>query len=215
MSAPGRGDRRVRAAARPGQRGATLLITLVALVLLALTAVAVVRTVDTSTLLARNISFQRDAVNRNELVVRRAMREFENAAGRGFAQLANTETDAAGLATGLPYRARALPTDSRGIPLVLKDDAQYAAMFGAVAAGSRIASGEGMSTIYLIERMCSLQQPATASHCAPASTRSPDNCSRCSQVQTPFAPVFRVTARTNGPRGSETFSQVLFSLPME
>lgn len=197
------------------QRGATLAITLLALVALMLTAVAMVRSVDTSTLLARNASFQRDAVNRNELVVRRAMREFENVSGRNFQSLANTDTHAAGQRTGLPYRAAALPTDSQGIPLVLKDDAQYGAMFGAIAASARIDSGQGMSSIYVIERMCSLEQAATTAHCAPAASRSPDNCSRCSQVQASFAPVFRVTARTNGPRGAETFTQVLFSLPME
>lgn len=197
-----------------GQRGATLAITLIAVVLLMLTAAAIVRSVDTSTLLARNASFQRDAVNRSELVMRRAMREFENVAGRGFAQMANTATDAAGLTTGLPYRASALPADSQGIPLVLKNDAQYAAMFGSIATSARVDSGEGMSTIYVIERMCSLQQAATSTHCAPAASRAPDNCSRCTAVQT-FAPVFRVTARTSGPRGTEAFTQVLFALSME
>ena len=203
-------------ATRGAQRGATLAITLVALVALMLTAVTVMRVVDTSTLLARNASFQRDALNRNELAVRRAMRAFEDASGRSFAQLANTDTDAAGqAASGLPYRATALPTDSQGVPLVLKDDARYAAMFGAIADGTRLDSGEGMSTIYVIERLCSLQQPASGTHCMPAVQRAPDACSRCSPVQTPFAPVFRVTARTRGARGTETVTQVLFSLSME
>jgi Tfp pilus assembly protein PilX len=199
------------------QRGATLAVTLIVLLGVMLTAVAVMRSVDTATLLARNTSFQRDAVNRNELVIRRAMREFEAVAGRRYAELANTDTDAAGQGTGIPYKATAQPVDSQGVPLAIRDDASMAAMFGALAGGAaaRVDSGEGMRTVYMIERMCSLQQPAAATHCTPATTRAPDNCSRCSQVQSPFAPVFRVTARTNGPRGAETVTQVLFSLPMD
>lgn len=204
-------------AAPKAQRGATLAITLVAVVALMLTAATVMRTVDTSTLLARNASFQRDALNRNELVVRRAMRAFEAAAGGKLAQLADTDTDAAGqAASGLPYRATALPADSQGVPRVLKDDAQYEAMFGPIARqAGRLDSGEGMWTVYVIERLCSLQQPASTAHCMPAAVRAPDGCSRCSPVQTPFAPVFRVTARTRGARGTEAVTQVLFSLPME
>lgn len=202
---------------RMRQRGATLAITLIVLLGVMLSAVAVMRSVDTATLLARNTSFQRDAVNRNELVIRRAMREFEDVAGRRFAALANTDTDALGQATGIPYKATVQAADSQGVPRAILDDAAMAAMFGAVAASdaARIVSGEGMRTVYMIERMCSLPQPAAATHCTPATTRAPDNCSRCSQVQSPFAPVFRVTARTNGPRGAETITQVLFSLPMD
>jgi hypothetical protein len=46
-------------------------------------------------------------------------------------------------------------------------------------------------------------------------SRAPDTCSRCSTASTPFAPIFRVSARTVGPRGVEAFSQTTFSLPME
>jgi hypothetical protein len=182
---------------------------------MALAAVAVMKSVDTSTLLARNTSFQRDAVNRNEIVVRRAMREFENAAGRHFRDLGNTTTHALGLASGLPYRATALPTDAAGVPVVLKDAAAFAAMFGGVAAASAVNAGEGMTTVYVIDRLCSMEEAATEQHCIVASSRAPDNCSRCSTASTPFAPVFRVSARTTGPRGVEAYSQATFTLPMD
>jgi Tfp pilus assembly protein PilX len=200
----------------PGpQRGSVLPITLVLLIAMALAAVAVMKSVDTSTLLARNTSFQRDAVNRNEIVVRRAMREFENAAGRHFRDLGNTTTHALGLASGLPYRATALPTDAAGVPVVLKDAAAFAAMFGGVAAASAVNAGEGMTTVYVIDRLCSMEEAATEQHCIVASSRAPDNCSRCSTASTPFAPVFRVSARTTGPRGVEAYSQATFTLPMD
>lgn len=196
-------------------QGSVLPITLVLLIAMALAAVGLMKSVDTATLLARNTSFQRDAVNRNEIVVRRAMREFESAAGRHFRDLDNTTTNLLGVAGGMPYRATALPTDTQGVPVVLKDPTAYAAMFGAIAASSAVSSGEGMVTTYVIDRLCSLQEPAADAHCVVSSARSPDNCSRCSTASSPFAPIFRVSARTVGPRGVEAVSQATFTLPME
>lgn len=196
-------------------RGSVLPITLVLLVALALAAVGLMKSVDTSTLLARNTSFQRDAVNRNELVVRRVIREFEDAAGRHFRDLANTTTHALGTASGMPYRATALPVDGTGVPVVLRDPAAYLAMFGGIAASSAVSSGEGMTTTYVIDRLCSLEEPAADNHCVLSSARAPDHCSRCSTVSSPFAPIFRISARTTGPRGVEAFSQATFTLPME
>ena len=46
-----------------------LVIALIVLAAMTLAAAAMVRTVDTSTLLARNISFKRDALNRNDLAL--------------------------------------------------------------------------------------------------------------------------------------------------
>ena len=50
-----------------------------------------------------------------------------------------------------------------------------------------------------------------AAHAAPSSATA--LASPC--VSTPRTPVFRVTARTNGPRGVEALSQALFTLPIE
>lgn len=200
---------------RPSERGITLVVTLVMLVALAFTAVALMRSVDTSTLLARNTSFQRDAVNRNELAMQRAIAQF--ARGARFEELRNTTASFADAALALVYRPAVLPTDAQGIPLALKTPGGLAALCGAARDDDcAIDSRQGMRTVAVIERLCvDPAQPAHAGHCTPSSTRVPDTCSRCAQVQSPFAPVFRVTARTRGPRGVEAFSQLTFSLPME
>lgn len=200
---------------RRGQRGTALPIALIMVTVMAMASIGLVRMIDSSTLLARNASFQRDAVNRNQIAIRAAITEFEVAAGSHFAMLRNTETDALGQTSGLAYSATTLPTDSAGIPLALKDDAALAAQFGTLASTSAIDSGEAMRTVYMIERLCSLEEPAADNHCAMSSTRVPDHCSRCSSVSSPRTPVFRVTARTNGPRGVEALSQALFTLPIE
>ncbi len=201
--------------ARRASRGTVLPIALILLVVMATASVGFIRMINASSLVARNASFQRDAINRNELAMNRAIRSFENVAGARFALLANTDTDALGVPSGLAYSATALPTDSQGVPVVLKDDAAFAARFGAVLATTRIGSGDGMTTTVLIDRLCSLEQPADASHCTVGTARAPDQCSRCTSAASPSAPMFRVSAKTNGPRGVEAYSQTLMSLPFD
>ena len=58
------------------QSGFVLVIALIVLAAMTLAAAAMVRTVDTSTLLARNISFKRDAVNRNDFALEAAIDQF-------------------------------------------------------------------------------------------------------------------------------------------
>ena len=201
---------------RPHQaRGSVLPIALILLVVLATAAVGFIRVINASSMVARNASFQRDAVNRNELALNRAIRAFENVPGAPFALLANTDQSALGVVSGLAYSATALPTDSQGVPLLLKDDAAFAARFGAVLATTRIASGDGMTTVLLVDRLCGLEQPADTSHCTLGSIRAPDQCSRCTTAASPAAPMFRVSARTNGPRGVEAYSQTLITVPFE
>ena len=57
---------------RRGQRGASLLVTLGALMLLAISAVAILRSVDTSTLLAGNLAFRQSAVVATDLGIEAA-----------------------------------------------------------------------------------------------------------------------------------------------
>lgn len=197
------------------QAGAILPIALVLTVVLALSAVAFVNLVGSSSSVARNASFQRDALNRNDIAINAVARQFENDPAAHFQLLRNTDTTADGLGSGFAYSAVALPTDRQGVPLVLKDDAAFAAAFGGVQATTEIDTTEGMSTRVVIDRLCSLELPVESDHCAVASLHAQDNCSRCSNVSSPLVPVFRVTARSSGPRRTESYSQALISLPVE
>lgn len=190
-------------------------IALILLVVLAVSALGFMRMTDASTMIARSASFQRDAVNRNELAINMALSEFDNAAGAHFAQLANTDQSALGLASGLAYSATTLPTDGDGVPLVLKDGTAFATKFGAAATTSQINSGDGMVTRLVIERVCGLEQSVEPTHCAVGNMRAPDSCSRCSTTSSPAVPIFRVTALTSGPRGIEAYTQSLFTVPFE
>ena len=195
-------------------RGSVLPIALILLVILTTSAIGFLKLMNASTDVTRQVSFQRDAVNRSELAVNRAICEFEDSSGH-FAGLANTVSDSLGSGSGLAYSATALPSDSQGIPDVLKSDAAYATRFGAVLATTVIDSGDTMTTRLVIERLCSLEEAADASHCAVGAARAPDQCSRCALAVSPPVPIFRVTARTTGARGVEAYVQSTFSVPFE
>jgi hypothetical protein len=196
------------------QKGAALAIALILSIVLAFSAISFIKMVDSSTLLARNASFQRDALNRNDLMINNVLREFENNGGAHFAELANTDTTAAGLAGGVPYSAVALQDDPQGIPLVLKDEAAFGRDYGGLPQAD-LDVGEAMNTRVVVDRLCGLEQPVDDSHCSVATVRVKDFCSRCARVSTPLVPVFRVSAATAGPRRTESYSQALISIPIE
>ncbi len=200
---------------RQSQLGAVLPIALILSVVMALSAISFVKMVDSSSMVARNASFQRDALNRNDVAINAAIREFENNAAAHFRMLENTDTTTLGVGSGVAYSAVALPADGNGVPTVLKDINTFDTDYASELASTRLDTGEGMTTRVVVDRMCSLEQAAEPEHCSVATLYARDNCSRCSNVSSPLVPVFRVTARTTGPRRTESYSQALVSLPIE
>ena len=205
------------------QGGFVLIIALIVLAAMTLAAAAMVRTVDTSTLLARNISFKRDAVNRNDFALEAAINQFR--AGGVLRDGSNT-LDAI---SNQNYSAVMLPTDTDGVPLVFKNastSSPYAipgntALTPAypggtlgLAAPSKIPSVLvlEMYPIYLIERMCTTRGIAAAETCivngrAQAGGTQPND--KPGQL---FPPMYRITARVTGPRNTVSYVQAIFSL---
>ena len=195
----------------PAQGGFVLIIALIVLAAMTLAAAAMVRTVDTSTLLARNISFKRDAVNRNDVALEAAINQFR--AGGAFANGAGTLNDN----TAENFSAVMLPTDTDGVPLILKVKSSPA--FGSVwtkgsAEPVSISSALdlGMTPVYLIERMCVTTGSALPENCivngrAQAGGTQPND--KPGQL---FPPMYRITGRVTGPRNTVSYVQAIFSL---
>ena len=195
-----------------GQRGFVLVIALIVLAAMTLAAAAMVRTIDTSTMLARNISFKRDALNRGDVALEAAINQFRT--GAVFAGGAGTTANVA----GENFSAVMLATDTDGVPLVLKGNTS--ATFGSSPTWSRgevdVASipnslDLGMHEVYLIERMCTTAGPALAETCivngrAQAGGTQPND--KPGQL---FPPMFRITARVTGPRNTVSYVQAIFS----
>ena len=187
------------------QNGFVLIIALIVLAAMTLAAAAMVRTVDTSTLLARNISFKRDALNRNDVALETAINAFRSgvAGMGGTADIANQN-----------YSAIMLPTDADGVPTVMRTSgfAGTWTLADAVPPSIAAAFDLGMNPIYLIERMCRTTAAALPENCivngrAQAGGTQPND--KPGQL---FPPMYRITARVTGPRNTVSFVQAIFSL---
>lgn len=195
----------------PAQDGFVLVIALIVLAAMTLAAAAMVRTVDTSTLLARNISFKRDALNRNDVALEVAINEFRT--GGAFANGGGATADNA----AQNFSFIMLPTDTDGVPLVLKANTSVATFTGgtrgsAEPAAISAAFDLGMTPVYLIERMCRTTGPAVVENCivngrAQAGGTQPND--KPGQL---FPPMYRITGRVTGPRNTVSFVQAIFSL---
>ena len=193
------------------QRGFVLVVTLIVLAAMSLAAVALVRTVDTSTLLARNISFKRDALNRSDVAIEAAINQFRST-GYFTAGTNTTTSDQT-----RNFSAIMVATDADGVPTVMKSADSAGKFTGGqmgTAGPSAISSSFdlGMMPIYFIERMCtaigdpSIENCASNGRAAAGGTQSND---RPPQI---FPPMFRITARVTGPRNTVAYVQAIFSL---
>ena len=192
------------------QGGFVLIIALVVLAAMTLAAAAMVRTVDTSTLLARNISFKRDAVNRNDFAIEAAMEEFR--AGGSFFRARQTEADNA----DRNFSAVMLATDADGVPLVLKANTSTDTFTGGnlgLAGAGKIATPFvlGMKPVYLIERMCTAPGPALVENCIVNGRSQAGGTQPNDKPEQLFPPLFRITARVTGPRNTVSYVQTMFS----
>ncbi len=194
------------------ERGVVLVIALIILAAMTLAAVGLVRSVETSTLLARNISFKRDALNRSEIGFAAAMNTLQS----GFVSVGTTGsipnvsflTSASATQTANNYSPILLNTNTEGIPVVMTSATTFASSYPLKA----VDNVDGMTVYYLIERMCTKFEEANVSHCR---VTEPPNFGgtqdRDKNLATP-SPYFRVTVRTDGPRGSSAFAQSIMSL---
>jgi type IV pilus assembly protein PilX len=189
-----------------GNRGFVLIIALIVLAAMSLAAVALVRTVDTATLLARNISFKRDALNRNDVAIDAALTLFMS--GNRFALNANTNTDD----SVSNYSAVLLPSDTDGVPTILKNSTSFASSWTAGPVAATANSQDGMTAVYLIERMCSLSGPSDETNCLLSVPSAAGGTMLGNRPKSISSPLFRVTAKVTGPRNTVAYVQTIFTL---
>lgn len=174
------------------QQGVVLFFALIALVVMSLAAVALIRSVDTNSIIAGNLSFKQSTMFS-------ADRGVETALAWVIANEALLEADS--VANGyyatsdvVPHlNARAL-VDASGVTDTLDD-------------------GQGNAVRYVVQRMC--QNPGPASRGAPAfclfgpTIEVPDDHGAVPPPPSKFAPslIYRVTARVVGPKNTVSYIQ--------
>ena len=188
--------------ARRPQRGAVLFVVLMVLGLLLLAGLGVMRSVDTSNVIAGNYSFQQAAVQASDRAVNDALNGLSSivTAGGGNSDRANRY-----------YQLRRSALDSRGFPNSINwDDVACTNEIGQTISDCDASTGN-YRVQYYIERLCSVQ-PALSDV-----TSLRTNCEyEAVAGATSAASValrYRILIRVRGPRSTEGWFEAVVSGP--
>jgi hypothetical protein len=198
-------------AKRARQSGVVLIVALIVLVAMSLAAVVLMRSVDTGSLIARNLAFRQSSALGGDL-------GFENARAVLLAAPDLTANDtAAGYYASAPDAASLDLTGNR-----LTDKSKWVAWPGTLGTGPAPFclpedSSTGNTVCYIIHRLCDGTGAISTSTCHTFSTPSygggeGGRVAFTGGVQGPAVPgdvqgYFRVTVRTKGPGNSVSFLQ--------
>lgn len=185
------------------QRGAIMLITLIALSLIMLSAMGLIRSFDTSLSMAGNLAFKRDLVNQGERGMAKAITLFNSGA---------LSTTAAREANSLSnnYSATMLATDPHGIPLKLINNTTFLATPAMTAAADFSDSTTGITVRYVIDRLCATAGKFDNTSCVSLKSTAGQGGSAtlaASKVGQEYMPVYRISVRVTGPRNTQSYLQ--------
>jgi len=189
-----------------GQKGVVLIIALIVLIAMTLAGIAMMRSVDTSNLIAGNLAFQQAATHSADTGIEAAVSWLQaNAAGtvldnddatNGYA--ANGSDAANNPAAGQSWDAYwVAKLENRKVDLNVDQ------------AGNQVS--------YVIDRMCNFTGAKTAgASCvaSPAVTAATGNAEEAGEVQlkAPSVVYYRITVRVAGPKNTVSYVQATVSL---
>lgn len=194
------------------QRGLVLIIVLVVMAAMTLASVGLLRSVDSASQVARNISFKRDALNRNDLGLDQAFAFFRDSNVLGAIEgRVNPNTHASRPANN--YSAIMLQTNAAGLPTTLASASSASAFSDSnFTAGAPYSDGtDGMSTRMVMERMCTAVGSAAADSCLFNKRVAAGGDAHYDRPLVSISPLYRITMRTDGPRNVVAYTQVVFA----
>jgi type IV pilus assembly protein PilX len=186
------------------QHGIATLITLFALVIMIIAALALMRSSDTSAVIAGNIAFRRDLTNEAQRVIPVVNALFTTGALSGGPLAAARTTDLPTSNYWAQNQTKNPSNNNQGLPDALLDDSLFAG-----AAANDIVDATSQITIrYIIDRMCNGQGVATDQTCV-ASTVTTDSggTAGIAKAGGAFLPAYRISIRISGPRNTQAFVQ--------
>lgn len=176
------------------QAGVVLFIALIALIVMSLAAVALIRSVDTNTIIAGNLSFKQSALVSADSGVETALSWLktqsaldENLSSQGY--YATSDTEAKNLADSSNAKN---------------------------ASGENITAGvdsSGNTIKYIIQRMCKNTGAADTSHCLYGPAGEDENSKSHCDLSNPClgepsgALLYRITTKVTGPKNTVSYSQ--------
>jgi type IV pilus assembly protein PilX len=195
---------------RPGarQRGVVLMIALIVLVAMTLAGIALMRSVDTTTIIAGNLAFQQSATSSGDTGTEAAATWLKNTGAGGGAGLWNNipaqgymaqrQDPAAGQSWDAFWNAVINPSGGPSLATTLTQDANT-----------------GNTVAYVIQRLCNAQGDPTSPgvDCAApqTSTAASSSSKGAGTVALLYnsAIYYRITTRIDGPRNTVSYVQVV------
>lgn len=177
-----------------------MVFALIALVLLLVGMAAMLRSTDTSSELIGNLAFRRDLTNRAETAIVTARAAFVSGV------LASDAARTADLGSA-NYSAVKLTTGTSGVPLLLTKDSAFTSA-GMTAAD---VTADGVEVRYVIDRQCVAVGEFSTSNCEVI--LSEGDAGGTVGVPRPGGtarPVYRITVRVKGPRGTAAYFQTTY-----
>ena len=189
------------------QRGVVLIIALIVLVAMTLASLALIRSVDTNSLIAGNLSFQQSAMHSGDIGIETAVAWLSDpgttetilqtdqadqgyAANGGSVDLAPSATDNL---SWDKYWSRYVTTTRGSPPVVLPADAS------------------GNTVSYIIDRLCSGAGPKSRSNCVlspnTVAGTGNSNAANSPQFNALMSVYYRITVRVDGPRNTVSYVQ--------
>lgn len=203
------------------QQGVVLFISLVALVVMSLAAAALIRSVDTNTRIAGNLSFKQSALISSDRGVEAALAWVQTTANANLVTL-DSSNDTKGyyaIYGDLALGSEAVPVNLDNTN-ILKDDDTWSD-YSEEATGTGITDGvedDGKNRIdFIVERMCTAElAPAndTTNKClfgqseAGGGSKGVKTAEQAGAIiGSSASPIYRVTVRVTGPQNTQVYSQ--------
>jgi Tfp pilus assembly protein PilX len=197
------------------QSGVVLMVALIMLVAMTLAGLALVRSMDTTNLVAGNMAFQQSATHSADAGVEAAVAWLE---GNNATGVLDQNVPAAGYTAstlnnvayplGAAYWTALLPNGVCSLPLA----------GGACSAAPGVVNVSGNLVSFMIQRLCTGAGPRnqTGSGCAisPGTSSTKGNNEGAGEDQLTFstAVYYRITVRVAGPRNTVSYVQAIVSM---
>jgi type IV pilus assembly protein PilX len=196
------------------QRGAVLIFALVALVVLLVGAVAMVRSLNISLFTSGNYGFKRDLVNQSERAMAAAFAVFDT--GGSLEDPTARQNHQA----SKNYSATILAANKQGIPEALIDDSKFDAV--GKSSNDIVVADQSVTVRYVVDRLCINPGVADETQCTMAG-ETLTGVSASEQINARYTtvggagasalqPVYRISIRVSGPRGTQSFFQSTFAI---
>lgn len=202
------------------QRGVVLLITLIVLVAMTLAAIALMRSVDTTNIIAGNLAFQRSTILAADAGIEAAVAPVSATFPNGGALLqivSNKTLDTP--CTGNPTGYKSFYEPNLDPPNQSWDafwNSHLPANGGCAATLPANPNAPGISVSYIIERLCSPGTPASCMQSPPNAQAKACIGANQGNPKIPCPPVllkyYRVTAHAEGPRNTSGYVQVIVAM---